>query len=100
MARTNVTVAPPQTGDVPAVGHEAALATAQEDARASLWGARLETPVLARLVSLGAIEGIEAADHPLVWIVVSSDARFEFLLIISATDGSVIANQTTGIDAP
>jgi hypothetical protein len=82
------------------VGHEAALATAQEDARASLWGARLETPVLARLVSLGAIEGIEAADHPLVWIVVSSDARFELLLVISGTDGSIVYSQVTGVDPP
>jgi hypothetical protein len=93
-----MTVGPPAPGDVPAVGQAAAMAVAMDSARESNWAASLEAPVLARLVSLGALEGIDVADHPLVWVVTSVDGRSELVLIISGTDGSIVGGQVTTID--
>lgn len=100
IARTQVTVSAPQAGDVPALGQGEALAAAGTAARQNRWESPLEAPALARLDSLGAIEGIDAEDHRLVWIVTSFDGRAEFVLVISGTDGSVIASQITGIEPP
>jgi hypothetical protein len=98
LARTGVTVSAPQPGDVPVIGEREAMAAVEAEALESHWQAPFEGLVLARLESLGSLEGIDAADHPLVWIATSSDGRSEFQLVISGTDGTVIYAQSTTIE--
>jgi hypothetical protein len=100
LARTNVTVEPASADDSPGVSQEAALAAAQADADASGWPGQVERPYLARLLSLGSLEGIDPADHPLVWVTTSRDGPSELLLVVSATDGEVIASQVTTLEGP